>query len=130
MIIVMRMTANFAGVDIKSILSFFGETVQRGKKNLENLHNIKMMSKCKQWFIAYLMLNVTMSSSTLCVTYLESFFSSIPFLCNVAMKSVNGRDIRNCSSIMRPANINGPCNYHKIIQKCVDCQKKEEIEKR
>lgn len=61
----------------------------------------------------HLMLNVTVSSKTVCVTYLDSFFSSMPFLCSVAMKSVNGRDIRNCNSMMRPAKINGPCKCEK-----------------
>lgn len=59
--------------------------------------------------LTYLILNVTISSKTLCVTYLDNFFSSMPFLCNVAIKSVNALDIRNCNSIIRPANINGPC---------------------
>lgn len=49
-----------------------------------------------------------MSSSTLCVTYLDNFFSSMPFLCSVAIKSVNALDILNCNSIMRPAKISGP----------------------
>lgn len=53
------------------------------------------------------MMNVTMSSSVLCVTYLASFFSSMPFLCSVAMKSVSGRDMRNCRSRLRPAKIRG-----------------------
>lgn len=57
----------------------------------------------------HLMLNVTVSSMTLCCTYFDSFFSSMPFLCSVAMKSVSGRDMRNCSSDRRPAKISGPC---------------------
>lgn len=65
----------------------------------------------------YLMVNVTVSSKTVCVTNFDSFFSSMPFLCNVAIKSVNGRDIRNCSSIIRPANINGPCLKYTIEKK-------------
>lgn len=55
------------------------------------------------------MLNVTVSPMTLCCTYLDSFFSSIPFLWSVAIKSVSGRDIRNCNSIARPANMRGSC---------------------
>lgn len=57
------------------------------------------------------MLNVTVSPITLCCTYLDSFFSSIPFLWSVAIKSVNGRDIRNCNSIARPANIRGSWKF-------------------
>ena len=46
-----------------------------------------------------------MSPLTCCVTYLLSFFSSIPFLCRVAMKSVNGRDIWNWISSAWDAKI-------------------------
>ncbi|KAE8743537.1 hypothetical protein FOCC_FOCC010862 [Frankliniella occidentalis] len=44
------------------------------------------------------------SSVTACDTNLDSRFSSTPFLCSVAMKSVSGLDMRNCSSSSRPAN--------------------------
>jgi hypothetical protein len=53
------------------------------------------------------MVNATESSVIWCVTYLDIFFSSIPFLCSVAIKSVRGRDILNCNSIPRLANISG-----------------------
>merc|ERR1719187_2927865 len=39
--------------------------------------------------------SVTVSPAILWVTYLDSFFSSSPFLCSVAMKSVRGRDMEN-----------------------------------
>lgn len=51
--------------------------------------------------------NETTSSSIIVWdTNFESLFSSMPFLCNVAIKSVNGFDIRNCISSSRPVNIN------------------------
>lgn len=51
-----------------------------------------------------LIVNVTMSSLvTMWVTYFESRFSSMPFLCSVAMKSVSGLDILNWISSSRPA---------------------------
>lgn len=52
---------------------------------------------------------VIKSSTIVCDIYLDSRFSSTPFLCNVAMKSVSGLDIRNCISNSRPANTNGSC---------------------
>lgn len=48
--------------------------------------------------------NVTISSCTRWLTYLLSRFSSDPFLCSVAMKSVSGLVMRNCSSRSLPAN--------------------------
>ena len=52
-----------------------------------------------------LILKVTKSSVTKCVAYLASRFSSEPFLCSVAIKSVSGRDMRNWHSSSRPAKI-------------------------
>ena len=48
---------------------------------------------------------VTMSPEILWLTYLDNFFSSIPFLWRVAMKSVRGRDIWNWISIDCDAKI-------------------------
>lgn len=62
----------------------------------------------------YLILKVIVSPTTLCCTYLDIFFSSMPFLCRVAIKSVRGRDIRNCSSTPRPAKISG--SWKKVDQ--------------
>ena len=49
--------------------------------------------------------SVTMSPEILWLTYFDNFFSSIPFLWRVAMKSVSGRDIWNWISIDWDANM-------------------------
>ena len=53
-----------------------------------------------------LILKVTRSPVTKCDAYFASRFSSDPFLCRVAIKSVSGRDMRNWHSNSRPAKIN------------------------
>lgn len=109
---VMGRSTQLTGIDIQTVLSFLGEAKMKWKK----LRKFEI-----KWFFlpglsiicpllqTYFIINVTISSNILCVTYLESFFSSMPFLCSVAIKSVSGRDIRNCKSKLRPANIRGSC---------------------
>lgn len=120
MIVVMRMTADLTCINIQSVLAFLGKTAQKNEKNAKTKKGELCYGLCLLYHAShvelaefnvstYLMLNVTMSSRTLCVTYFDSFFSSMPFLCSVAMKSVNALDIRNCSSMIRPANMSGPC---------------------
>lgn len=67
--------------------------------------NLSMISLLKS--TNYLIVNVTISSTTLCWTNFDNFFSSIPFLWRVAMKSVSGRDILNWVSKILPAKIKG-----------------------
>lgn len=119
----MGMGAHFTRVDIEAVLTLFGETVARrrwnGKKERERKRRIKLAPDEYGYHAfclfggTHLILKVTMSSTTTCVTYLDSFFSSMPFLCSVAMKSVRARDMRNCSSMVRDANTKGPCEMSK-----------------
>lgn len=120
-VIVLRMMlANFTRINIEAILTLFGETAwwskNRVKEREETMNNLieQFNNRIGILCVTYLMLNVTVSSTTVCVTYLDSFFSSMPFLCNVAMKSVRARDIRNCSSSVRDANIRGPCENKQL----------------
>lgn len=96
---VVNRAADFARVDVEAVLPFLGET--KSRKIVKQFNNLSLIAR------AYFMLNVTMSSMTLCCTYLDNFFSSSPFLCKVAMKSVSGRDILNCVSRTRPAKMSG-----------------------
>lgn len=102
--------AQFTRVYVKTILALLGEAARKGEESWLQWATIKFsISLC-----THLMMNVTMSSSVLWVTYLASFFSSMPFLCSVAIKSVSGRDMRNCRSRLRPAKISGSCKANKV----------------